>query len=88
MSHHIDPVFDKPQRSTEKLIAKIAPFLETISKTIKSAGNENLSENKSSISKAEKNLTPFYRNANTEVFKALLPPSTHYCRRDETIRVR
>jgi hypothetical protein len=52
MAHHIDPAFDKPQRSTEKLIAKIAPFLESISKTIKPSGNENVSENKSSISKA------------------------------------
>jgi hypothetical protein len=44
-----------------------------VAKTIKFSGNENVSENKSSISKAEKNLTPFYKNANTEVFKALLP---------------
>jgi hypothetical protein len=47
-----------------------------------------MSENKSSISKAEKNLTPFYRNANTEVFKALLSPAALSSRRDETIRLR
>jgi hypothetical protein len=34
-------------------------------------------------------LTPFYRNANTEAFKALLSPSRHSAsHRDETIRVR
>lgn len=89
MAHHLEPTFDKPQKSIEKLMAKITPFLESISKTIKLAGNENLSENKSSISKAEKNLTPFYRNANTDVFKALLSSQKHkLASRDETIRIR
>jgi hypothetical protein len=43
MAHHIDPSFDKPQKSTEKLMAKITPFLESISKTLKAAGSENMS---------------------------------------------
>lgn len=89
MAHHLEPSFDRPQKAIEKLMAKITPFLESISKTIKLAGNENLSENKSSISKAEKNLTPFYRNANTDAFKALLAQQPRKsAQRDETVRMR
>ena len=89
MAHHLEPTYDRPQKSIEKLMAKITPFLESISKTIKLAGNENQSENKSSISKAEKNLTPFYRNTNTDVFRALLADRQHKrASRDETIRIR
>jgi hypothetical protein len=43
MAHHLDANFDKPQKSIEKLMAKITPFLESISKTIKLSGNENMS---------------------------------------------
>lgn len=90
MAHHLEPNFERPQKAIEKLMAKIAPFLESISKTIKPAGNENMSENKSSISKAEKSLTPFYRSANTDVFKALLaaPQASKHAHRDETVRMR
>lgn len=31
-----------------------------------------MSENKSSISKAEKNLSPFYRSLNNDIFKELI----------------
>jgi hypothetical protein len=90
MAHHLDPNFEKPQKSIERLIAKITPFLESISKVIKASGSENMSENKSSISKAEKNLTPFYRNVNTQVFQAFLQgkPQQFIGRKDETIRFR
>lgn len=43
MAHHLDPNFEKPQKSIEKLIAKITPFLESISKVIKASGSENMS---------------------------------------------
>ena len=51
MAQHLDPNCDKPQKSVEKLIAKIGPFLDSLNKVIKMSGSENMSENKSSISK-------------------------------------
>ena len=39
MSHHLDPNYDNPQKSIEKLIAKIAPFLDSLNKVIKMSGS-------------------------------------------------
>jgi predicted DNA-binding transcriptional regulator len=36
---NLDSVVDKPQRSVEKIIAKISPFLENISKMAKTGMN-------------------------------------------------
>ena len=48
-----------------------------------------MSENKSSISKTEKNLSPFYRSTNAEVFKALVMQKPGLrSRTDETVRLR
>ena len=91
MAHSLDPHYEKPQKAIEKLMAKITPFLDTISKGQKSAiaGSENMSENKSSVSKAEKNLSPFYRSTNAEVFKALLLDNPQLrSRTDETLKIR
>lgn len=41
-------------------------MLETISKSIKSGTSDNLSENMSSVSKGEKNISPFFRGVNKE----------------------
>lgn len=52
-------------------------------------GSEHMSENKSSVSKAEKNLSPFYRTTNAELFKALLQDSPQLrSRNDQTIKMR
>ena len=69
----MDPVVDKPQKSVEKIVAKISPFLENISKMTKTGMNisEAISENKSSISKTEKNISPFFRSINIELMEAL-----------------
>ncbi len=69
----MDPVVDKPQKSVEKIVAKISPFLENISKMAKTGMNisEAMSDNKSSISKTEKNISPFFRNINLELMEAL-----------------
>lgn len=75
MAHHLDPNFEKPQKSIEKLINKIAPFLDSLNKVIKMSGSENMSENKSSISKTEKNLSSFYKNLNSDVFKTFVKDS-------------
>ena len=72
MAHHLDPNCEKPQKSIEKLINKIAPFLDSLNKVIKMSGSENMSENKSSISKTEKNLSSFYKNLNSDVFKTFV----------------
>jgi hypothetical protein len=49
----MDPSVEKPQKSVEKIITKISPFLENISKLAKTGMNisEAMSDNKSSISK-------------------------------------
>jgi hypothetical protein len=52
MGYNLEPNIDKPQQSIEKLVNKISPFLETISKASKTTGSENMSDNKSSVSKA------------------------------------
>ena len=91
MAHSLEPHYDRPQKAIEKLMGKITPFLDTISKGQKStvAGSENMSENKSSISKTEKNLSPFYRSTNAEVFKALVMQKPGLrSRTDETVRLR
>jgi hypothetical protein len=69
----MDPVVDKPQKSVEKIVAKISPFLENISKMTKTGMNisEAMSENKSSISKTEKNISHFFRSINIELMEAL-----------------
>ncbi len=72
------------------MINKITPFLDSINKVTKASGSENMSENKSSISKAEKNITPFYKATNENIFKAFVKskePSL-FGKRDQTIRVR
>lgn len=53
MSFNLDPNVEKPQKSIEKLVAKITPFLDGIAKASK-GGNfvENASDNRSSVSKA------------------------------------
>jgi hypothetical protein len=37
----LDPVVDKPQKSVEKIISKICPFLENIAKMAKTGMNIN-----------------------------------------------
>jgi len=37
----LDPAVEKPQKSVEKIIAKISPFLENISKMAKTGMNIN-----------------------------------------------
>jgi hypothetical protein len=73
IGHNMDPVVDKPQKSVEKIVAKISPFLENISKMAKTGMNisEAMSDNKSSISKTEKNISPFFRNINLELMQTL-----------------
>ena len=90
MAHHLDPNYDKPQKSIEKLINKIAPFLDSLNKVIKASGSENMSENKSSISKAEKNLSPFYKTLNSDVFRTFTKNNapTLLKQKDNTIRLR
>lgn len=90
MAHHLEPNFEKPQKSIEKLILKIGPFLDSLNKVIKMSGSENMSENKSSISKAEKNLSPFYKNLNSDVFKTFVKNNItkKLCQKDLTIRLR
>jgi hypothetical protein len=69
----LDPVVDKPQKSVEKIVAKISPFLENISKMAKTGMNisEAMSDNKSSISKTEKNISHFFRNINLKLMETL-----------------
>jgi hypothetical protein len=71
MGYNLEPNIEKPQQSIEKIVNKISPFLETISKAAKVSGSENMSDNKSSVSKAEKNITPYFRTTNTELLKLL-----------------
>lgn len=86
----MEPTLEKPQKSIEKLINKIAPFLDSLNNVIKMSGNEQMSENKSSISKAEKNLSPFYKTINSDIFNALVgcPPEQLLRRKDQTLRLR
>lgn len=51
---NMDSNVDKPQKSVEKIVSKISPFLENISKMAKTGMNLNeaMSEGKSSVSKA------------------------------------
>jgi hypothetical protein len=72
------------------LITKITPFLDSLSNVIKMSGNENMSENKSSISKVEKNLSPFYKNLNSDIFRTFVQGSQEKLlkRKDQTIRLR
>lgn len=52
MAYSVNPEVDKPQRCVEQLLNKIAPMLETISKSVKTgASGDNVSENLSSVSK-------------------------------------
>jgi len=57
---------------------------------IKSTVSENMSENKSSISKAEKSITPFYKTLNENIFKTILKgkQNTLFGRKDETLKIR
>lgn len=72
------------------MITKITPFLDSLSNVIKMSGNENMSENKSSISKVEKNLSPFYKNLNSDIFRTFVQGSQEKLlkRKDQTIRLR
>lgn len=38
---NLDPIIDKPQKSVEKILAKISPFLENIAKMAKTGINMN-----------------------------------------------
>jgi ElaB/YqjD/DUF883 family membrane-anchored ribosome-binding protein len=90
MAHHLDPNFEKPQKSIEKLINKITPFLDSLNKVIKVSASDNVSENKSSISKTEKNLSSFYKTLNADIFKTLVKdnPRKMLNQKDLTIRLR
>lgn len=70
---NLDPQAEKPQKSVEKIVAKISPFLENIAKMAKTGMNmsEVMSDNKSSVSKTEKNISPFYKQLNQGLFKEL-----------------
>ena len=48
-----------------------------------------MSENKSSISKAEKSITPFYKNLNQSIFKAFVKGKANALlgRKDDTIKI-
>ena len=54
------------------------------------SGSENMSENKSSISKTEKNLSNFYKTVNSDIFKAFVKdkPSRMLNQKDCTLKVR
>lgn len=39
MAHHLEPTLEKPQKSIEKLINKIAPFLDSLNNVIKASGS-------------------------------------------------
>ena len=49
-----------------------------------------MSENKSSISKTEKNLSPFYKNLNSDIFKNLVKNNEQKMlnQKDNTLRMR
>lgn len=44
-------------------------MLQTITKSIKSGTSDNISENMSSVSKGQKNISPHFRNVNKELFQ-------------------
>lgn len=75
---NMEPAVDKPQKAVEKIVTKISPFLENISKLTKTGMNisEAMSDNKSSVSKTEKNISPFYRKINFELMQTLLGNQT------------
>lgn len=89
MATCLEPHPDKPQKSVEKLINKITPFLETISKASKATTADTVSENRSSVSKAEKNISPFFRTVNTDLLNKLQKDSSPgIAKHDITLTIR
>ena len=74
IAYNIDPSAPHPKNAVEKLINKISPALQTLSKAVKSGGmgsSDNMSQNFSSTSKAEKAITPHFRKVNSELLNYL-----------------
>lgn len=90
IAYSLNPNIDKPQKSVEQLLVKITPMLETITKSIIKPGtSDNISENMSSVSKGEKNISPHFRAVNKNLLDGLKGNS---CRKngqqDTTIKLR
>ena len=64
MAYNANPSIEKPQKCVEDLLLKISPILETISKSVKTGTSDNISENLSSVSKGEKNISLHFKNVN------------------------
>ena len=64
MAYNTNPSIDKLQKCVEELLLKISPILETISKSVKTGTSDNISENMSSVSKGEKNISLHFKTVN------------------------
>lgn len=64
MAYSLNPGIEKPQKSVEQLLSVISPILETLSKSVKTGTSDNISENMSSVSKGEKNISFHFKTVN------------------------
>ena len=90
IAYSLNPNIEKPQKSVENLLIKIAPMLENITKSIVKPGtSDNISENMSSVSKGEKNISPHIKSVNQKVLDVLIEKCERKIgERDQTIKIR
>lgn len=82
MSHCLDPNCENPKASLQKLLNKIAPHLENLAKMGKSGmamgSSDNVSENFSTSSKADKAITPHFKKVNSDLLAYLAGQENRY----------